>query len=312
MLSECSKMRGYKRLVLTVLVGSTCSGMKQGISMKTDLDCIPCFLRQSLEAARMATHDKKTQVKVMKNVMEYLRSISFDKTPPEISMRVHQIIREISKCIDPYRNVKSQSNKNAMSLYPELKRIIESSDDRLLTAVKLAIAGNVIDYGVPNRFDINDTIKNVLKKDFAINDYESFKKDLDSATNVLYIADNAGEIVFDKLLIKELNGKNIFFAVKSGPIINDATVEDAGFAGIDKIAKVLTNGSPSPGVLLNHCSKEFLSCYKKADVVIAKGQGNYESLSNEKNIYFLLMTKCELVAEDLNVRIGNMILKGGR
>lgn len=259
----------------------------------------------------MATQDEKTQVKVMKNVMKYLQNTSFDKTPPEMSMHVHRIIRETSKCGDPYKDVKDKSNKNAMRLYPKLKKIVEKSDDKLLTAVKLAIAGNVIDYGVPNRFDITNTINKVLKKDFAINDYENFKKDLDLAKNVLYIADNAGEIVFDKLLLEELNGKNVFFAVKSGPIINDATVEDTEIAGIDKIAKVLTNDSPSPGVLLNHCSKEFLSYYKNTDVVIAKGQGNYESLSNE-SVYFLLMVKCPLVANDLNVNIGDMILKGGK
>jgi hypothetical protein len=153
-----------------------------------------------------------------------------------------------------------------------------------------------------------------VKKEFAIDDYERFKIALVEAKQILYLADNAGEVVFDKLLLDQLRlrGKEIIYAVKDKPIINDATIEDAKFAGIDQTAKVnvITVGGGTPGVVLHLSSPKFLDHYKHADMIIAKGQGNYESLSDEP-IFFLLIAKCDLIARDLGVRVGDLILKFG-
>jgi hypothetical protein len=280
--------------------------------MKAYLDCIPCFLRQSLEAARMVTPKEEIHAKVLEAVMSYLQHTSFNKTPPELSKHVHETVKKITNCQDPYQKAKKRDNALARKLYPTAKQMIANSADSLLIAIKLAIAGNIIDFAVSNRFDIEKTIDRALKADFAIDHYKYFKEAMKKTKQILYIGDNAGEVFFDKLLLGQLIklGKQIIYAVREKPIINDATLKDARFAGLDKIAKVITIGGGAPGVVLRLCSSDFIDYYKHADLVIAKGQGNYESLSQE-SICFLLMVKCELVAKDLGVNVGDMVLKMG-
>jgi hypothetical protein len=281
--------------------------------MKAYLDCIPCFLRQALEASRMATEDEEIHAKVLKAVMVYLQQISFNKTPPELSKHIHQTIKEITNCQDPYQKAKQRDNSLAEKLYPRAKQIVANSADPLCTAIKLAIAGNVIDFGASNKFDIEKTMGKVLKANFAIDHFKYFKEVLKKTEQILYIGDNAGEVFFDKLLLDQLIklGKQIIYAVREKPIINDATLEDAKFAGIDKVAKLITIGGAAPGAVLKLCSLKFMDQYKHADLVIAKGQGNYESLSREP-ICFLLIAKCEVIAKDLGVNVGDMVLKLGK
>ncbi len=279
--------------------------------MKTYLDCIPCFIRQGLEAARMVTDDDRVQLQVIKKIMNHLMSVELTSSPPEISYHVHKIIRESTGSPDPYKKIKQSQNKFALGLYPKLKKLLDNSDDRLLTAIKLAIAGNVIDYGAAVRFDVESTIQKVLTTDFTINAYDKFKNYLSEANKLLYIGDNAGEIVFDMLLVEELinNDLEITFAVKPGPIINDATLEDAHDIGLDRYAKLITTGAQTPGVVLESCSSEFIEHYESADMIIAKGQGNYEGLGAEPNLFKLLMVKCELVAREIGdgVKVGDII-----
>ena len=283
--------------------------------MKTYLDCIPCFLRQSLEAARMVTEDEYIHMQVVKEVTKYLADADITKSPPEISTEVHRIIRDVMDCDDPYQEIKKEQNEFAMNFYPELKNIIAKSNDRLLTAAKLAIAGNVIDFGTSIRFDVKDTINKVLRPDFTINKYEVFKQAISNSSSILYIGDNAGEIVFDMPFVEELSadGHNIIFAVRAGPIINDATIEDAISVGIDKYAKIITTGTRSPGTVLELCSSEFIKQYKSSDLIIAKGQGNYEALEPAPNLFKLLMVKCDLIARDLGkgVQVGDIVLIAG-
>ncbi|HDN95917.1 MAG TPA: DUF89 family protein [Thermoplasmatales archaeon] len=285
--------------------------------MRTYLDCIPCFLRQSLEASRMVTSNETLHEIVLKKVMRYLQVISsFNNPPPELSKEVHAIVRNMLNCKDPYREVKKKSNEMANELYPRLEQIVEEAKDPFLMATKLAIIGNVIDFGAMNRFDVKDMINKAITENIDDNAYSRFKESIEKAQTILYLADNAGEIFFDKLLIKKFAemGKRIVYAVKNNPIINDATIEDAKFAGIDKFAEVLPadegQDKSAPGILLNYASSKFLNYFRNADVVIAKGQGNYESLSNSgREIFFLLVVKCPLVARDIRADIGNLILK---
>lgn len=277
--------------------------------MKTYIDCIPCFIRQALEAARMVTDDDATHAKVVKEVMKYLESADFTSSPPYVSTEVHRIIRDITGSEDPYKDVKYRSNEHAMALYPKLKSIVDAADDRLLTAVKLAIAGNVIDFGTTIRFDVEDTIKKVLITGFAIDNYREFKQSVSNANSILYLGDNAGEIVFDRILVEELaDAHDIIFAVKPSPIINDATIIDAISVGLDKYAKIISIGTPSPGAVLELCSSDFVKQYKASDVIIAKGQGNYEALPLAPNLFVLLTVKCALVARDLGVEVGDLVL----
>ena len=279
--------------------------------MKTYIDCIPCFIRQGLEAARMVTDDNELQLRVVRELMRYLVDLDLTGSPPVASEQVHKIIREITGSVDPYKKIKQRQNEFAMELYPKLKDMLDSSEDRLLTAIKLAIAGNVIDFGAAVRFDVKSTIKKVLAANFTIDAYDKFKRSLAAANKILYIGDNAGEIVFDKLLIEELVNKDleILYAVKPGPIINDATVKDAHDIGLDKYAKIITTGAQTPGVVLELCSSEYLKHYNTSDIIIAKGQGNYEGLPAKPNLFKLLMVKCDLVAREIGkgIKIGDII-----
>ncbi len=282
--------------------------------MKTYLDCFPCIVKQALEASKMATDNENLQREVLNSVFKILPNFPLDVSPPEIAVNVHRIIKKISKNKDPYKKVKEEFNKKALQLYPELKLKIDTSEDRLLTAVKLAIAGNIIDFGVAgNNFDLNNTIKEVLSSNLAVNQFSRFKNDVLNNSSILYIGDNAGEIVFDKILIEEIkkySKANVIFVVRGEPILNDVTFEDAEFVEIDKIAEIISNGYDAPATLLSNSSKELKKAFDSADLVIAKGQGNYETLSNiDKNIYFLLKVKCSILARDIGSNVGDNILK---
>ena len=279
--------------------------------MKTYLDCIPCFVRQALEASKMATEDKAKQEKALKRVLLELRKTSLKgKIPSDIARKVHHIIRKVTGNSDPYKKLKDDYNRKALEMYPSLKRKVAKSKDRLLTATKLAIAGNIIDFGPGSKFDLEKTIKEVLVQDFAVNRFNRFKEALQKSEKIVYLGDNAGEIVFDRILLEELKNKKITFVVKGGPIINDATVEDAKFAGINKIAEIKTASNGEPGTGPKRNSKEFIDFLKSADVVISKGQGNYEALSEvNANIFFLLKVKCPTIARDIGVKIGGIVVK---
>ena len=278
--------------------------------MKTYFDCFPCFLEQALRAARIATDDEKKIKKVLDEVGMMLRNIPLESTPPESGKMIYNKVSEITGNLDPYREIKRESTKKALSLYPSLKNHVERSNDRLLTAIRIAIAGNVIDFGPNLGFDLEDEIEEVLDKDFAICDYGSFKDRFDEAHEILYIGDNAGECVFDRILIEEMK-KPVIYVVRDVPIINDATYEDAVQAGIDQVATILSSGTDAPGTILKTCSAEFKKIYDSSEFIISKGQGNYEALSNERHpIFFLLKTKCRVIADDIGVGEGDIILKG--
>ena len=277
--------------------------------MKTYLECFPCFLSQALRAARMATDDENKIKEVLDEVGIMLRDIPLESTPPQSGRLIYHKVGEITGNADPYRKIKDWSTSSAFKLYPSLKSKVEESKDRLLTAVRIAIAGNVIDFGANRDFDIEDEAYKVLERDFAICDYSDFKDRLDEAREILYIGDNAGECVFDRILIEEIN-KPVTYVVRDVPIINDATYEDALNAGIDKVASILSSGTDAPGTILETCSSEFKEVYNDSGFIISKGQGNYEALSSERRpIFFLLKAKCHVIANDIGIHEGDIVLK---
>ena len=278
--------------------------------MKSYLDCIPCFFEQALRAGRIATDDEHLQKRVLDELGAMLSDISLESTPPETGELIYRMVREITGNPDPYRELKHENTRQALARYPSLKRTIEESNDSLLTAIRIAIAGNVIDFGPNATFDIDTAIKESLEMDFAICDYSAFKNYLARAEQILYIGDNAGETVFDRLLIEQMN-KPVTYVVREQPVINDATAEDAVQAGIDKVATIVSSGTDAPGTILSTCSLEFREMLDSAEFVVAKGQGNYEGLSNEEHsIFFLLKAKCQIIANDLGVNKGDIVLKG--
>ncbi len=280
--------------------------------MKTFLDCIPCFLRQTLEVVRLATDDESIHEQILREVLKLTADMDLHQSPPAMARRIHQRIRELTENPDPYRNSKQEHNQLALQLYEELELNIQRSANPLETAVRLAIAGNIIDLGVKCSIsdrDIHHTIQQSLTEPFNHGAVEQLRLDAANARDILYLADNAGEIVFDRLLIEQLPMEKITVAVKGSPIINDATMEDAAVAGLTDIVTVMDNGSDAPGTILEICSDAFVSRFKQADLIIAKGQGNYETLSHvDKNIYFILKAKCPVIASDIGCPIGQMVL----
>lgn len=280
--------------------------------MKTYLECIPCFFKQALFAARAATKDEIKARQVLDRIGGLLPDIPLDSPPPETARLIYSAVREITGVIDPFSVLKEESIKRALSLYSRLKSWVDGSKDPLRMAVKIAIVGNVIDFGANAYFDLEGELADSFKRELLIDHYDSFRQGLAHAQNVLYLADNAGETVFDKVLIETMK-KDVVYAVREVPVINDATVFDAKKSGIGEVASVLSSGCDAPGTVLNRCSREFLDAFENADIIISKGQGNLESLSGQEGpIYFLLKVKCPVIARHLDSKEGGMILKDGR
>jgi hypothetical protein len=290
--------------------------------MKTYLDCIPCFFKQALDAARLAGADEIVQRKVLVSLANELENFSLDSCPPQMGKFIYNKVREITQKEDPYKKIKEKSNKLALGFYPQLKEKVKIAEDSLLFSLELAIAGNIIDYGVKHSLDVDKELDNILAKESeairheskAIFNYPAFKDRLAESSNILYLGDNAGEIVFDRILIEQIKenypNKEIFYVVKEKPIINDALAEDACVCGIDNYAQIISSGCDSPGTILSICSKDFLEKFKSADMVISKGQGNFEALYKKsmRPIFFLFMAKCPVVAKDIGCKIKDIIL----
>jgi uncharacterized protein with ATP-grasp and redox domains len=283
--------------------------------MKLNLDCIPCFQRQALQAVRFISDDEKLHERVLREVTKKLLESNWDLTPPELAHQVHSVVRRITNEKDPYKKVKRESNDSVLKLYPELEEKVNQSRDPLRTAVRLAIAGNIIDFAVLQEFNLEETIREVLKKSFVIDDYEKLKEKLKDAETLLFFVDNAGEIGLDKLLVETFlemkKLEKIDFVVKGGPIINDATLEDAVYMGLDRLpnSKFLTISNGEAGTGPARSSQTVKNWIKEHDLVISKGQGNYEGLSEHNGLIFMLMVKCPIIASDLGVEVGDIILE---
>jgi damage-control phosphatase, subfamily I len=289
--------------------------------MKTYLECIACFFKQALEAARMAGANVKTQKEILDEVARAIPEIELSSTPPEMGKTIHDIIKKSTRQKDPYKELKAKANEQTLRIYPELKEKVKKADDRLLMAVELAIAGNIIDYGAKNSLDVEKELGKILKKEQSIIkeegesifDFKSLKVAVGKAKSILYLGDNVGETFFDCILLEEIKRiypeKEIIYAVRERPIINDALREDAIEAGIDNFAEIISSGSELPGTMISLCPKTFVDIFEKADLVISKGQGNYETLSEEeRSIFFLFMAKCPVIARDVGCEVGEIIL----
>ncbi len=278
--------------------------------MNAFLDCIPCLLRQALDASRMAGADEPIQENIIRSLLDAFSRTSLTQYPAQLGYMAHNIVKRETKCPDPYNLMKIEYNQLAQEMYPELKQMVLNSPNPLETAVRLAIAGNIIDFAIRDSATVHTAIKDVLTKPFAIDHLEIFDHAIAESKKILYIGDNAGEIIFDKLLVELLPLEKITYAVKSGPIINDATMEDAIFAGLTGLVRVISTGADTPGTLMKLCSSEFKNAFEQADLVISKGQENYETLRNSHyNIFFLLRVKCPTIARDTGQPIGSIIVQ---
>ena len=281
--------------------------------MKIFYDCIPCFIKQTLDVSRLSLPgEEEVHGCIMKSVLKELADLEMQMPPPVAAARFHAIIKEMTGNYDPYKEVKEKYNKEALSLYPELKELLNQSQTPFETAVKLAIAGNIIDFGhrsISDDLKLFQSVKEVLAQIPFINHIQYLKEEIEKADNILYLADNTGEVVFDRIFIEYLIPKNITLAVRKYPIINDANYEDAKFVGLTDLVNVIDNGTAIPGTYLPACSEEFRQIFNEADLIISKGQGNYETLNDvNKNIFFLLRAKCDCVSEDIGCNLNDIVV----
>jgi uncharacterized protein with ATP-grasp and redox domains len=278
--------------------------------MKTYLDCYPCFVHQALHAARGAHLDEEQQIAVVRNTLALLQTVPADLTPPEIGSRVHMLVRQFVGEVDCYRQEKQRSTQEALEMYPALKQLVAQSQDPFDTAVRLSIAGNIIDLAMKDEHDdLWATVDRVLSQPYAVDDLPALRKGLAAADWVLFLADNAGETVFDRVLVENLPLR-VVYAVKGTPIVNDATLEDAIDAGLDGCAQLISNGSGAIGTVLNLASPEFRDFFERAPLIISKGQGNYETLSEAgERVFCLLQAKCPVIGRDIGVPVGSIVVR---
>jgi len=282
--------------------------------MKTSLDCIPCLFRQALDSARMFSADPAVHERILRDVLAWSKDMDMTQPAPVMGRRIYRRLKEITGVKDPYRSAKAAQNRLALRLLPELRAVLKSSPDQLGLAVHLAIAGNIIDMGASGDVSfagVRKAVRQAMNEPLTGN-LSAFKRAAKKAASILYLADNAGEIVFDRLLIEQLGPERVTVAVRGAPVLNDALLADARAAGLDKLVEVVDNGSDIGGTLLEETSAAFNALFKNADMVIAKGQGNYETLSEApRPVYFLFKAKCRMIAGRAGVPLGAHVLAHG-
>jgi len=282
--------------------------------MKLHLECVPCYVRQALDAAKMVTNDKKLHEQILKESLIVASEFNTDDFGFILQAKIKEVMERILPATDPYREVKEKHNRIVLELADELREIIKNSEDPFETSLRISLAGNIIDFGPATTLNeeiIKEAIKNSLSQSLDNKRVKLLQKNIDEAEKILFIGDNAGEIVLDKIFIENLPGEKITYAVRGGPALNDATMEDAEMVGMTDSVKVISTGLDMPAAILPFCSKEFLNEYRKSDLIISKGQGNYEALCDEdKNIFFLLKIKCPIVAETFKEKyeVGDMVI----
>jgi uncharacterized protein with ATP-grasp and redox domains len=272
-------------------------------------DCIKCFLKQAGKLFLKYNIPDKTAVDITERFRSFI-DYHDDLTAPEASCLMNRLIRKATKIEDPYENEKKIYNELLLTLEEEIRDVIRKSPDPFQTALRYALAGNIIDFGPSKPFDILRILSEAATKTPAIDHSPELKDALKRASTVLYLGDNAGEIVLDKLFIETIAHPDLYFAVRGRNIINDVTIRDAETTGMTLITKVISNGYDAPSTLVNRCSPEFREIYKKADIIISKGQGNLEGMTgeNDKKIFFLLMVKCNVIAEMTGVKEKDVIV----
>lgn len=283
--------------------------------MKISRECIPCLARQAVEIAEEATSVNDEQEEIIKRSLKSLSELDFNATAPEIAYKMHQHAKQITGNSDPYVKLKQEYNKVALEISEKIKseKWLDNATDPFDMACRLAIAGNIIDFSVGLELEHSDilaSVENSMKVEIFGPGSTALKNAVEESNKIMYLADNAGEIMFDKLLLEYLPKDKVTFVVKGGPIVNDATMEDVYFSGIHKIVKVMENGHSAQGTILSACSNAFLSEFEKCDLIISKGQANFETLSHlrSKNIFYLLRAKCKSVAAEIGCKRMDYIL----
>jgi hypothetical protein len=276
--------------------------------MKLEMTCYGCLICQMEKLLNGMDLPRIRKTAILREIIACASSMDPELPPPNYGREIHTLLKKLINDSDPYAEQKKKSNDAALSLVPEIKNILAQSKDPLKTALQISISGNIIDYGAPgssDRVDIKKSLLHALDTPLDEALYGAFKKELSHSRQILVVGDNAGEIVFDRFLIEQMREKSVTYAVRGLPIINDATREDARLAGIDTLARVIDTGDSTPGIVFSRSSDEFLHAFSGADLIILKGQGNFETLFGENlqyytgkstHLYFLFKVKCSPVS----------------
>lgn len=276
--------------------------------MHTEHPCLQCMLDQGQRTALRLLGDGPVYQEVMISLQSLVDHQPPEGPPPAFYKQVYRLVAEAAGETDPFERIKQQNTEAALGIYPYLKQLVHSSEEPLDTAVRIAIAGNIIDHGIEKPFNAEQELVRTLADEPAKMDYAKFKVAVQNADQILYLGDNAGETVYDRVLIETMD-KPTTFTVRAEPVINDATMRDALQAGLDQVATLMSTGIGVPGIVLEEATEEFVELFEHADLVISKGMGNYETLSDvNRPIFFLLKAKCDLVAQHLGVGVGESVL----
>lgn len=279
--------------------------------IKVYFDCYPCLMRQVLDAIKYLELDEETSREILNETMQDLIRMEENVNSSELAAQIHQHVIQKSGGADPYLNVKEMSFRKATEQYDYARQLIITAPDPLEMALKICTAGNVIDFGPAADFDLRAAVEQVLETPFSHFDYKEFRSALGYAERILFLADNAGETLFDKLLIEQIN-KPLVYAVKSAPIMNDALMEDALATDFPDFVTVMENGTAIQGTVLEHCSEEFRYKFEMADMIIAKGMANFETLPDEgERAFFLLKIKCKPIAALSGIPYRSYVVKRG-
>jgi uncharacterized protein with ATP-grasp and redox domains len=285
--------------------------------MNITKDCVTCIIEQINKAIVHLNLDEQQAQQIRQEVLNRSKDFSFEHTPPFVAREVYEYLANEISCSDPLESLKQQSIEKALQFVPFIEKKIRQEEDKIFTAIKAAVAGNVIDFGAKEQFLLEDEIAKVFKTNFMINDYKKLLKQLETKNTVLILADNAGENVFDKILIKIIKrlypNKEITYATRGKPIINDITTKEAYQIGIDKFATIVSTGVDTPGLELSRANVAFRHLFEKAELIISKGMGNFECLESQKDnrIFYLFKVKCNVVANAIGKNVGDIILKQG-
>ncbi len=280
--------------------------------MNINQDCVTCILGQVDKTLRLLNPNEEITKKIQKQALEMSKSFSFSHTPPWGAREVYEMIAQETGLEDPLEVVKQESIKLATSLLPEVYEALQQSSDPLFAAIKASAAGNVIDFGAKEQFDLEEEVAKVFDTPFAVDAYEAFRLALSKSDSLLVLADNSGENVFDKVLLETLKtlfpDLQLYYATRGKAIINDITTKEAYQIGIDKVATILDTGVDTPGLVTERASQDFLNFYNQAPLVLAKGMGNYECLEDgNRDLFFLFKVKCNVVANSINQEVGSLI-----
>lgn len=269
-------------------------------------------MRQALSAARLVTDDENSQHRYLQEASRILSEIDVKMTPPHVGEKIYGMVSELSGNPDPFREQKKEQNRVAQQLLPWMRETLALAGDPLEMAVRLSIAGNVVDPGAQESFDLERSVMKAVDSEGSLESYPALREKVKGAGSILFIADNCGEVVFDRVLIEtmlEMSDASITVAVRDKPIINDVTRTEAAEVGLDDFCRVISSGMEMPGTYLPRCSDEFLKIFESADLVIAKGQGNWETLEDcDRELFFLLQAKCRAVAEVYDCEVGQPLL----